>query len=280
MPLPHFLIIGAMKAGTTTLYRDLLTNPAVFMPIRKEPHSLCDDAVLSDQGCAEYAALFSGADESQICGEASTGYTKLPDYPDVPKRARSVLGENLKLIYLVREPIARVVSHHYHSVVSGLFKGHIDQVVRDEPRLLNYTRYAMQIEPWIDTFGFDHVRIIKFERYIADRVGVVEELSNFLGIQPALGQINPQAVYNKTENKPVATKLWTHVARSGVYRKCVRPLLPLAVKDRIRAAALPKAPPPPPPPSEQTKQFIYDELTDDMERLRILMGSESPIWTR
>ena len=52
MALPHFLIIGAMKAGTTSLFMDMSANPAVFIPAEKEPHCLCEDRVLTPRGAA------------------------------------------------------------------------------------------------------------------------------------------------------------------------------------------------------------------------------------
>ena len=76
--LPGFLIIGAMKAGTTTLYHDLLTNPQVFFPLDKEPGNLASHDVLGEDGRGRYASIFKTARPDQICGEASTTYTKLP----------------------------------------------------------------------------------------------------------------------------------------------------------------------------------------------------------
>ena len=76
--LPDFLIIGGMKCGSTTLFRDLDTSPAVSFPAHKEPHNLLDDAVLSGEGKAKYAGLYKHARPDQRLGDASTGYTKLP----------------------------------------------------------------------------------------------------------------------------------------------------------------------------------------------------------
>jgi hypothetical protein len=90
--LPDFLIIGAMKAGTTSLYRDLLTNPAVFFPADKEPGNLTDDRVLAEAGRREYELLFRGAVEGQICGEASTTYTKEPDLSGAATRTPVITG--------------------------------------------------------------------------------------------------------------------------------------------------------------------------------------------
>ncbi|MEE9131784.1 MAG: hypothetical protein V3T84_17370, partial [Phycisphaerales bacterium] len=69
MTLRDLLIIGAQMAGTTTLYRDLVENPAIFLPIDKEPGYLSEDSVLTDSGRSAYARHFAGAGSHQICGE-------------------------------------------------------------------------------------------------------------------------------------------------------------------------------------------------------------------
>ena len=120
MTLPGFLVVGAMKAGTTSLYRDLPTNPSVFMPIDKEPNNLLSDDVRTPQGLDDYARHFQRAGADQLCGEASTAYTMLPRHTGVPERALEVLGPDCRIIYLVREPVARIVSHHQHALVRRL----------------------------------------------------------------------------------------------------------------------------------------------------------------
>ena len=77
MGLPDFLIIGAMKCGTSTLQAQLARQPGVFMSTPKEPNYFSDDEVHA-QGQARYEGLFSGAAEGDLTGEASTHYTKLP----------------------------------------------------------------------------------------------------------------------------------------------------------------------------------------------------------
>jgi hypothetical protein len=278
MKLPDFLIIGAMKAGTTTLYRDLLTNPAVAMPTRKEPHTLCDDAVLSDAGKADYAALFASARPEQICGEASTGYTKLPIRTGVPERAMQVLGPKLKLIYIMREPVSRIISHHHHLYANGTVGMDINEAVRSCPDLLNFSRYAMQIQPWIEMFGREQILLLQFEQFVSDRHGAAEKVCAFLGIEARPELIAADKVFNKGENKPIGKGIWRAIARHRAYRCFLHPLLPLSLKDRIREYALPKAPARPDPPNDATIAWIRSELADDMEQLRGLMGRQTPIW--
>ena len=74
MKLPAFLIIGAMKSGTTTLYRDLLAHPDIFMPAHKEPSNLCHDRVLDENGLREYAHHFELAKSDQLIGVIASPY--------------------------------------------------------------------------------------------------------------------------------------------------------------------------------------------------------------
>ena len=99
-----------MKAGTTTLYRDLYDHPEVFLPEEKEPDSLAYDDVLTTEGTRTYRGMFAGANDGQLIGEASTSYSKAPFFGDVPSRALRLCGSDLKIIYVVREPFERMVS--------------------------------------------------------------------------------------------------------------------------------------------------------------------------
>src|SRR4029079_14131002 len=72
--LPNFLIIGAAKSGTTTMYEYMLQHPAVYMPKIKEP-CFFDETLTWKNGIGWYMSLFAQAEEHQICSEASTNYT-------------------------------------------------------------------------------------------------------------------------------------------------------------------------------------------------------------
>jgi hypothetical protein len=277
--LPDFLIIGAQKAGTTTLWRDLLTQPGVFMSREKEPHCLVDDAVLAEPGRSAYARLFASATPDQVCGEASTAYTKLPDRPGVPARARALLGPDLRAIYVVRNPVTRIISHHLHDHLQDLVTADIDEAVRTYPPLLDYTRYAMQARPWIETFGAERVRIVRFEDYVADRRGTVESLDRFLGVEPRPELVEVEKIWNRGADKPITRGPFGRVPDLPLYRRLVRPLLPLAARDRLRRLLLPKPPPErPAPPAPATVDLILDALADDLDELPRLAGASGPLW--
>lgn len=278
MRLPGFLVIGAMKAGTTSLYADLDAQPAVFMPEDKEPDSLVDDAVLTAAGRAGYASLFRDAAPEQLCGEASTAYSKLPVFPGVPRRARRLLGAGLKVIYLVREPVARVISQHYHELAGATVDPDVDVAVRRTPRLVDYSRYAMQIEPWIDELGEANVRIVRFESYVADRPGTVAALLGFLGLPATAEPVDSKRVFNPSALARARRGPAFRFSRSAFYRRLIRPWLSRPVRSRLRLGTLPKAPPKPPPPRLDTVDYILERVAGDAERVARLAGWDRPMW--
>lgn len=274
---PEFLIVGAMKCGTTTLFMDLCAHPSVFMPDDKEPHNLCDDEALTPHGIESYGSLFRPARPDQICGEASTGYSKIPYFGDVVSRALRVLGRDLRIIYIVREPIARIVSHHYHNYANGACGPDIGRTIEEDPRLIDYTRYATQIEPWLEAYGPEAVRVIRFESFVRDRRAYGADLHRFLGIAPRPELIDPGAVHNRGEGKAVPRGL-TGVLRTGLYKRYLRRMAPDAVREWAKRSLLPRAPERPAGPSAALVDRLIDELSPELERLRRIMGSDVPIW--
>lgn len=278
MRYPEFLVVGAMKCGTTSLYFDLRTSPWIFLPEEKEPNSLTRDSVLERSGREAYARLFAPAKAEQICGEASTDYTKLPDFTGAASRAREVIGHELKILYLVREPVARVLSHHYHEVTAGTMARDIDVATRSEPRLLSYTQYATQIRPWLDAFGEDQIRIIPFEEYVQDRKRTVASISRFLGVEPRTEGIDLGRVHNKGEDARIPRGLVRRLSRNRAYRFLIRSWVSRPIRTRIRNLVTPAAPPRPRPPSVATVDYILERLRPDLEELQQLMGLDRPLW--
>src|SRR5688572_24468381 len=112
--LPNFFIIGAMKAGTTSLWQYLRRHPEIFMSKLKEPGYFTEE-LRWDQGIEWYRSLFDDAGSARAVGEASTSYTKWPRFAGIPARMHALVPE-ARLIYLVRDPGDRIRSHYIHNL--------------------------------------------------------------------------------------------------------------------------------------------------------------------
>lgn len=135
--LPDFVILGAMKAGSTTLWRYLIRHPQIFMPTdSKEPQFFSRDQNF-EKGEDWYRQLFLGAGPSQICGEASTCYSRYPAYPMAASRMAALVPQ-VKLIYVLRHPVERLYSHYVHEMSS--------RFVRQGGKLPSFQRFASEDE--------------------------------------------------------------------------------------------------------------------------------------
>ena len=279
MTFPSVLLIGAMKAGTTSLYFDLAEHPDVFLCGDKEPHALCSDHVLSEQGRREYAKVYAAAKDRQILIDASTGYAKRPDFEGIAQRALATLPAGFQVIYLVRHPVERIISHYHHEMSIGQVGSSIDEAVRKCPRFVNYSRYAYQLEPWLDAVGLDRIRVVRFEDYADRRLEVIAQLQGFLGLPPTCSSIDVDKVYNKSQGKPIRNRFWSAIYGNPYYRRLVRPLLPVKLRLKIRDRLLPKAPERNLRLHPETDNWLRNELTEDVVRLSRLINQSSPLWS-
>jgi len=193
----------------------------VFMPADKEPACLCDDEVLTERGRERYAGLFTGAKEEQICGEASTDYTKWPQFAGVPRRALEVLGPEVRLIYLVRNPIKRMISQHHHMWNNGKVGPDIDREIRENLIFLSWSSYASQAERWLEVFGAERLRIIRFEDYVQAREETIARLCPWLGIEHATGVIREEVIHNRSADKPLQRGPVAAFSGSGLWDSCM-----------------------------------------------------------
>ncbi len=275
MRLPDFLVIGAMKSGSTSLYYDLSSNPSIYLATKEA------NCLVQSIEPADYARRFRAARAHQVCGDVSMQYSMLPDYPGVVERSRKLLPQGTKLVYLIREPVSRAVSHHYHrySMHGPMhMDGDFDACVRRYPCLTDYGCYARQLEPWLRCWGEDAIRVIRFEDYVANRRGTVTALCKFLGADPHPDLVQADVVRNASVGKPVTTPFWASLLQSPLYRRVVRPCMSTAVRDYVRTKVLPAAPSRPAPPHPDTVAELVSAFAPDERRLRDLTGRAEPHW--
>jgi len=275
---PDFLIVGAMKSATTGLFMDLCQHPNMFFTNTKEPHCLCEDHVFSEEGLREYAKHYDNAKPDQLVCDASTSYSKLPDYAGVVSRALKVLPAGFKVIYVVRHPIDRIASQYHHELQAGLVKKNIDKVVRDYSRFVNYSRYGYQLRPWIEAIGLDRVHVVRFENYKKNRQEVVRSVCGFLGLPAESLPSLSTEVYNRSAGKPIAGQFWNFLSSLWFYRKCIRPLVSLEFRLTLQRLILRKSSQEPIPLADETVAWLASQLQEDRKLLEDLMKVQEPLW--
>lgn len=215
LKIPDFLIIGAQKAGTTTLYNCLVQHPQISMPKVKEVHYF---DLNYDKGIGWYKEFFRTGKPfwRKIAGEASPYYFF---HPLVPERVARHLPK-VKLIVMLRNPIDRAYSHFYHEVKHNTeiaidFQKAIgleEQRIADNEILMISGRlklssdhqsfsyisrglYAKQIERWLKYFPLSQMLFIKSEDFFKYPEHELVALYRFLGVKNILPEvITPQNV--------------------------------------------------------------------------------------
>ncbi|MEM9435399.1 MAG: sulfotransferase [Pseudomonadota bacterium] len=253
MAIPDFLIIGAMKSGTTTLQAQLAAQTGIFMTTPKEPNYFSDDDVYA-RGAAWYAGLFEGALPGDLKGEASTHYTKIPTHPHTLERMRPVLAAP-RLVYMIRNPVARAVSHYLHAWSQGVVSTDVATAFAARSDFTEYGRYALQIAPFLEAYGPEAVLLTSLEEMTADPDAMLARVAAHIGLESAVrwnADIDAQNVsaerYRRLPlhgfliDNPVAEalrrtlvpKAWRTALREA-RRPPVRPELPADLRARLEA---------------------------------------------
>ena len=270
MTLPSFLLIGAMKAGTTTLYEELLQLGTIWLPPEKEPNDLAFAAVESAEGLAAYRRKFASCPPGVMAGDASTAYAKRPTYEGVAERARKLLGPDVKIIYMTRDPIRRIVSQYHHLWGLELEQRPLNEAVVEDESYIAYSRYDWQLAPWREAFGDENVLVVKFEEFLANRSGEFARICQFLGVE---GETQPSGTHrNASEGALVAVEgtLLGRISTSHFYLYRIKPLMPRGLRDRLRSLLLPKARPMTEKLDAATRQILVGALADDAIAARYL----------
>lgn len=229
----NLFLVGAMKCGSSTLHEYLDLHPDITMSLEKEPGYFVPE-LWGKRKPEEYAQLFPADSESVYFGESSTHYTKIPRFTGVPEKMHAY-NPAAKLIYIVRNPYERTVSHYYHSVRNLAGYGETRTVfdaVKSDPVYTAYSDYALQIEPYINLFGRDQIKVVRFEDMLADRTQVVNDVFRWLGLedigvieQDIKANITP-AVYRKAKGRGLLNTL-----RHSKAWEMVSPLVPTTIKN-------------------------------------------------
>ncbi len=223
--LPDYLIVGAMKGGTSALHAHLAEHPGVAPPVRKELHYF---DVRPDHGLSWYRRQFPrrrdmGRLRDQlgyrpVTGEASPYYLF---HPLAAGRIADALP-GVRIVVMLRDPVRRAFSHHVHNRQSGREDLDFEAAVAAEParlrgewrrivagragagyvsyahRMFSYVgrgEYVGQIRVLFDLFGRERVLVVQSERYRRDVQDGYDEVCRFLGLPPhALADRDPRHV--------------------------------------------------------------------------------------
>ena len=209
MTLPDFIVIGAMKAGTTALWRYLRAHSEVFMANPKEVQFFSRNW---DEGWEWYEARFADGGAASAVGEASPSYADV-HFSEVPERIASRLPD-IRLIYLVRNPVDRVASQYLHSLARGLEDKSIEDAVHSDGSYLGINEYATVIERYLEHFSRSQLLVLQSESLRDDREPTLSRILEFIGVDPRERHRDMTREHYRADQKPGDLKLAAVRART------------------------------------------------------------------
>jgi len=274
--VPDFIVIGAMKAGTTSLYADLKARLGVFLPERKELNLLNNypSASLSSI-TAKYRKYYNGCGDGRVAGEISTQYTKYPSYNLTPYTASKLFPKHTKIVYMVRCPLERLRSQHHHEFPHGQTPANIGEAIMLDHRLVAYSSYYLQLTRWLDYFPASNVSVLPFERYVQQRSAVLSDLLSFIGADNK--DIAGRApIENVSAERVVYNDVAAWFARSLFYRERIRPLLDDRKIQVLKRAMSSKGPATERPEIGANVEVLANRLlASDLSKFLSLIGAAS-----
>lgn len=273
--LPTFIVIGAMKAGTTSLWRYLRSHPQVFTPEEKELGYFIAEKNWS-RGRDWYLANFAGAGDTIAVGEASPEYTLGHAYRGVPERMAGLIPA-AKLVYLLRDPVARLRSHYLERVRAGDEKRPPERALAEHPGYVMASRYMWQLERYLEHFPREQILLVTSEDLQRAPAATLATVFAFLGVEQGW---EPAPVPDRTNTTGEVYLRGERVARlrgSAWYRAAAR-LTPAPLRRFHHRLTTTKMTTATLELSAELEERIRDQLRPDVARLRAEMPAGFDGW--
>jgi hypothetical protein len=276
--LPNLIVIGGQKCGTTSLHNYLATHPQIAMSQRKELDFFTSWG--RRRGLAWYEQHFTR--RAPVRGESSPAYTAWPHILGVPEAIHETLGE-VRLIYLVRDPVDRVVSEYLHAVGHGQERRSLLRVAADpsfeQSPYVAKSRYAMQLGRYLDLFDASQLLVLTQEALSQERLATLRTVFRFLGVDESFVSPRFARRYNKARDRRAGVAL-TQRARVALGEqrferltgRVPRPAQRLGDRVTRRPIQSPELP-------DALRERLVSLLGDDTAHLAALTGLDLGHWS-
>lgn len=273
-----FMIIGAQKSGTTTLFDILNSHPSLVGSAVKEPDFFSQNNW--QDKITNYESLFDIQDGA-LYFEATTNYTFSPHIPNKNLiQDLYTYNPDLKFIYIVRRPLDRIVSGYMHGRQIGAINADINKAIKENSFFIDITRYYHQVTAYIEVFGKSSVMLIDFDDLVSNQTKVVNEVAKFIGVtssfsntnathkNSSIGTLKPNYKYLRLVRiaKKLARRLpkFSHGFSKKIYQK-----MSFLSGDGFNEK---------PTLTESSKNYILEQLDEDTTQLEKLMGKKLEHW--
>jgi sulfotransferase family protein len=299
MSMPNFLMIGAAKSGTSSLYAYLRQHPQLFLSEVRE----CEFFALEGQTpnfagpgdqiayrryittLDRYQALFAGAAHREAVGECSDLYL----YSAAAARRIRDYIPDVKLIVMLRNPVDRAFSHYRQFVRDGRepLRTFEEALQAEETRIVNgwhphwYLKarglYSGQIKAYLELFPRERLAIHLYDDFQANPVAVLRDLFSFLGVDPTF--VPDMSLRYNISGTPRSRLLHAVLARPMAVKDIFKPLIPARVRHRLRAKLMNRnIIPERARIAQETRNALASFYREDLLMLQSLIGRDLSPW--
>lgn len=306
--LPDFIIGGAPKCGTTSLHFILGQNPQIGIPDNEIHYFDADDPIthpdfLNVQSSALkwfdtrpantrnlewYASQFAEFQDRLLIGEDSTTYL----FSTVAARRIKELLPNVRLIFLLRDPVKRAYSQYWHLICSGRLSCNFEQALSRHSSIILGSTYAPHIAEYFDVFGRESVHIAVFEDFLADKQAFLNRITAHIGV-PEMDVDTLETWFNRTSyptmpkgqqwlnrigGRIVAGRYYNHMDQETGLTEKIRNKVHYHWFRRVNPILLKADKPPAMQP--ETAAYLAHHLSDRNTGLSELLGRDlSAVWS-
>ena len=267
MPLPNFIIFGAIKSGTGALFQYLNHHPQIYMSLEKEPRFFSNNSKNHKESIDEYMQFFSGVKNEKAIGEASSNYI---NSAAAPIRIKETIP-NVKLIASLRNPVDRAYAHYRMAVKKTKNINFANMRSGKAQGWAITSLYYEQLRGYYKLFEKNQIKILIFEHWTVDVSNTLKEIYSFLGIDETYS-INSGIHYAPGE------VTWPGVHRNSLLKR-VKPYLPEVLLLHINKTKRKLSPRWPPLPDE-LKKDMQKWYSDDILKLQSLINKDLSIWLK
>jgi len=283
---PNLFIVGAPKAGTTSLHEYLKKIPGIYMSPIKEPHYFdsykipINHRVHPIRDKKKYLSLFNKVRDEKIVGESSPLY--LSD-PKAPKLIHQV-SPDAQIIISLRNPVQRAFSEYLMYISWGRLTTTLhDQLqiqMRGKPDanqihlMLEAGLYADDVKRYLDIFGRKNVKILIFENFIKEIKKTIEDILLFLGIDHSLKDFNERQAYMEysVSRGPITQKIRTSTLAEFLAVK----FMTRSTRRFVRDNFILKKNQQKPKMDDEDRNMLVNFYWDDVKNLEEILGLKLP----
>lgn len=269
--LPTFIVIGAMKAGTSSLHRYVGLHPEIGMSRDKELNYFKTESDF-EKGIDWYASQFP--EGYRVRGESSPTYSMRHLFPGVAERLYSVLPE-VSLIYLVRHPADRAVSQYVHQVGAGKESRPIEAVFEDleQNEYVLTGRYMFQLRKFLRLYPEDRLLVVDTADLRDDRARAMSRIFRFLRVDDGFYSEHFDRIYNDSSSRRRPSAVTRALCRLPGFSRTSSRRFPNKALRKITGTIIRR----PVLPVELAKRLL-DYYEDDIRALEQFAGRNFPAW--